>query len=148
MLKIINISYTSFEKYKIEYTLENNSINFFQEIYAKDKDEAIKLFLEKNEKTKKHTKKHILEIALKEYIKNEKIIENKNVCRGVFWGKDKEVGNLYHAYCEFCGNLFEDATDTKKECEKKANEEGWIIGKTKETKNIAICPNCIKKINI
>ena len=63
-------------------------------------------------------------------------------CRGIFGGRDKEVGSLYHAYCEFCGDIFEDCAIYKKENEKCTRKIGWIIGNTKETKYIAVCPMC------
>ena len=62
--------------------------------------------------------------------------------RGVTSWKNKEKGNSYTAYCEFCGNLFEKFTHYKKDYMKDAKKEGWIIGNTKETKNLAVCPNC------
>lgn len=101
------------------------------------------------------TNKKILELALIRFNENEKILQEARktmdyskvqMCRGISWGKDKESGNLYHAYCEFCGDLFEDATQYKKDCEQYARKRGWIIGNTKETRDIAICPKCKEKI--
>ena len=93
----------------------------------------------------KATNKMVLEKALTRYQENEdilkKAIETKDYskvqrCRGILWGKDKETGNLYYAYCEFCGRLFEDATTYKKDCEQYARKKGWVIGDTKETIDI------------
>lgn len=79
--------------------------------------------------------------------------EFKNSLCGVLWGKDKEVGNLYHAYCygdlifkhRYKEGFFEDATTYKKDCEAYARKKGWIIG-TGIYKDIPICPTCIEKI--
>ena len=103
----------------------------------------------------KMTIKQILDVGLIKWKENEaNLLEARKtmdyskvqMCRGIAWGKDKETGNLYHAYCEFCGDLFEDATQYKKDCEQYARKRGWIIGNTKETRDIAICPKCKEKI--
>lgn len=99
----------------------------------------------------------ILSIALEEYNKNEELLvvaqktgnyENVKSTRGIMWERDKEIGSLYHAYCEFCGSLFEDCAHYKKDCVKEATKKGWIIGNTKETKNIAVCPSCKEKYKV
>jgi len=74
---------------------------------------------------------------------------------GVLWEKDKEFGNLYHAYCYgdlvfnnahgYNKGLFEDATNYKKDCESYARKHGWIIGRG-IYKDIPICPKCAEKI--
>lgn len=103
----------------------------------------------------KATNKMVLEKALVRYQENEEILkkarETNNyskvqMCRGISWGRDKETGNLYHAYCEFCGRLFEDGATYKNSCEKYARKKGWIIGNTKETRDIAVCPLCKEKV--
>lgn len=102
----------------------------------------------------KISNKQILDLALDESKKNDELVVEARLSgdwskviarRGIFWGRDKEVGSSYHAYCEFCGDLFEDCAIYKKENEKCARKIGWIIGNTKETKYIAVCPKCKAK---
>lgn len=68
--------------------------------------------------------------------------EHNKLAVGILWGKDKDVGNLYHAYCEFCSDCFVDGAQYKSDCESYARKHGWIIGRGKYS-DIAICPKCI-----